>query len=346
MKHFHAFATAPAALLLLGAPALAGTEYQITISGVVEFNGITSGPLGQVNPGEAASLTFKVDASNFIDSPSFPTRGYVIDKASWLLSFESGSSGLANPFPGPDPLFVIRDNDPAVDGFFVSTNVNVPQGVPLPVPGIFGPFEHSFLVTYGGDELSSLDIAGAVGFYDFTGLTVFNWTIDDGPFNPFGLLFEDMKITEIAPGSTTLYGCGVNPAGSMSVAGGSPAIGDTLELGLDNPLGTQAAGSLTVLALAVAPDAAFPCGLGVPGLGMAGAGAVGELLVDFSIPGLLLNGPAWAGPGSPAVFQLPIPCNPLLVGSTVYAQGAIVDPVAAQGVTVGLTDAVEILLGS
>ena len=157
---------------------------------------------------------------------------------------------------------------------------------------------------------------------------------------------DGMKITEIAPGSTTLYGCGVNPAGSMSVAGGSPAIGDTLELGLDNPLGTQAAGSLTVLALAVAPDAAFPCGLGVPGLGMAGAGAVGELLVDFSIPGLLLNGPAWAGPGSPAVFQLPIPCNPLLVGSTVYAQGAIVDPVAAQGVTVGLTDAVEILLGS
>lgn len=331
---------------LLAALAPAGTEYEIEVNGRVEFNSIGSGPFSTVGVGEQATLSFRVDSDHFIDSPSFPTRGYLIDKTSWALAFESGTASLQNPYSGPNPMFVLRDNDPAVDGFLVSTSVDFPQGVPLAIAGIFGPFENSFHVTYGGEELSSLDIAGAVGHYDFTGLTVFNWTIDDGPFNPLGLIFEDMTVTEVVQGEAVVYGCGLNPAGSMTVLGGSPAVGEVLQLGVDNPSGTQSPGSLPWLYIAVAPDANFPCGTPLPGFGMSAAGAAGELLIDITVPNVVLQGLPWAGAGQPSVFSLPIPGNPALSGSTFYAQGILLDFSPGQGVPVGLTDAVRILVGN
>jgi len=92
------------------------------------------------------------------------------------------------------PFFVLRDNDPAVDGFLVSTNIEFPVGVPLSQAGSFGQFINATHVTYGGNLLSSLDLLNALGTYDFTGLTVFNWTIDDGPFNPVIIDFQDLTI--------------------------------------------------------------------------------------------------------------------------------------------------------
>jgi len=29
-----------------------------------------------------------------------------------------------------------------------------------------------------------------------TGLTVFHWTVDDGPIEPLGIIFRDMRISE------------------------------------------------------------------------------------------------------------------------------------------------------
>ncbi|QDU66932.1 hypothetical protein [Engelhardtia mirabilis] len=335
-----------AAATLLPALASAGTQYQIRVEGQVEYNAIGSGPLSQVNPGDHATLTFTVDSDLFVNSPSFPVRGYVIDKASYLLQFPGGAVPLEAPYTGNDPLFTIRNNDPAVDGFYISTDVNGPIGVPLDINGSFGPFNHNFYVTYGGDELPSLDIADAVGNYDFTGLTVFNWTIDDGPFNPFGLIFESMSVTEILTGSATVFGCGVNPVGSVAVSGGSPSIGETLLIDVDNPLGTQAPGSLAAAFVAFAPSAAYPCGLTVAGFGMGGPGATGEVLVDTAGPSLFIPGTAWGGAGSPSTVSLAIPDDPVLVGLKAYAQGLIVDPVAAGGVFIGLADAVEITIGS
>lgn len=331
--------------VLTGALAHAGTEYEVRIQGQVEFNGISSGPLGSVNPNDAVTLTFRLDEDNFLDSPSFPTRGYFIDPASWALSFPGGTVGLQNPYGGFAPMFVLRDNDPAVDGFLVSDNVDFPVGVPLQFPGAFGPFEHSFLVTYGGELLSSLDIAGAVGTYDFGGLTVFNWTIDDGPFNPLGMLFEQLSITEVAPGAIQPLGCGVNPAGSLSVLSGTPELGEVVSFGVDNPLGTQGAGSLPVLFVGFTPDPATPCGTSLPGFGMLGPGAFGELLLNPLGPSFSLNGAPWAGAGNPAPVDLALPFVPGLVGTAVYVQGALLDFVAAGGVPVGLTEGFELTLG-
>ena len=149
--------------------------------------------------------------------------------------------------------------------------------------------------------------------------------------------------------STLVYGCGVNPAGSMLVLSGLPAIGSTVVLGLDNPLGTQAAGSLPFMGLALAPfDASlFPCGVQLPGFGMAAPGASGELLISIAPPDpfATIAGPPWAGPGSPAAMPLPVPDNCNLIGLPVYAQGLIVDPTPGALVPFGLTDAVELRIG-
>jgi hypothetical protein len=186
-----------AALLLCAAPLSAGTKYQVTISGIVEYNQIGSGFLGTVQANEGVVLSFRLDAENFLNSPNFPTRGYFIESPTWSLQFDSGSLNLQNPYSGFGAMFVLRNNDPAVDGFLVSDNVDNPFGVPLAQNGSFGAFDHSFMATYPGNFLPSLNIADAVGSYDFTGLSVFNWTIDDGPFNPLGMIFDEIKIEAI-----------------------------------------------------------------------------------------------------------------------------------------------------
>ncbi len=333
--------------LLLGAvlPAHAGTEFRVTVRGEVEFNGISQGPLGAVASGESATMEFLLDEDDFVNSGAFPTRGYVIDPSSWTLAFDSGTLGLQDPL-ADTRFFVLRDNDPAVDGFFISTNVNVPAGLPLNVAGGFGQFESNYSVTYGGATLPSLDIADAVGEYDFGGLTVFNWTISDGPFEPFGVVFESMSIVEVVPGAVTIYGCGVNPAGSLTLAGGEPTIGKGVRLGIDNPLGTQAAGSASAVIVSLNPSVGFPCGISIPGLGMAGPGADGELLIELGGFNPAFFGDLWTGPGFPAQVTIPIPENQALVGVSVFAQGLLIDAAATQGVMFGLTDAAEIAIGN
>jgi hypothetical protein len=190
------------AVAVLTGPALAGTPVKVTVTGEVEFNQIGAPPLGDVQSGESATMTFVVDSDIFEDNMVFPTRGYVIDQWSFSLAFDSAELGLQDPFPAGDtPYFVIRDNDPGVDGFFISTNLNHPFGFGLPLEqtGIFEQFKANYRVTYEGDTLPSLDIMDALGTYDFDGLTVFAWGVDDGPFElVMFIIFEQMTI-EVVP---------------------------------------------------------------------------------------------------------------------------------------------------
>ena len=121
----------------------------------------------------------------------------------------------------------------------------------------------------------------------------------------------------------------------MTVTDGMPLLAQSVTLGLHDPTGTLSTPAATAIIFAAAPDAAYPCGTPVPGLGIAGAN--GELLI--SVPLLTLPGPAWNGTTAPV--QLGIPNLSGLVGGSLYLQGAMAD-----GATVGLTDAVELLIGS
>lgn len=144
------------------------------------------------------------------------------------------------------------------------------------------------------------------------------------------------------------YGCGVNPAGSLTVISGTPTPGATVVLGVDNPLGTSVAGTIPIIALAVQPDTNYPCGTALPGFNMNPLIA-GELLIDISPTSLLqpiLFGAPYGGQGSgPAPVSVPIPNDPTLVGFSAYAQGLHFDPTGGFGVRFGLADAVQLRVG-
>lgn len=218
------------ALTALHQSAECRTTVRVTVRGTVAFNQISSPPMNAFAPGNAALLRFTVDSGVFTDSVSFPTRGYVIDASSFALASGLTSVGLQSPFPPAEtPYFVIRDDDPAVDGFFTSTSVDFPTGVPLAPVGVFGNFENDFSVTYDGATLPSLDVLDALGTYDFTGLSVFNWTVNDGGFQPLGIDFTEMTIECVAEISTyctagtTANGCraAIAGTGTPSASSGS-----------------------------------------------------------------------------------------------------------------------------
>ena len=159
-------------VLLLAAVSAAAEPVYVTISGTIEYNQVTVGPVRNsiATPGSPATMNFTLDSNNFLNSASFPTRGYVIDRPSFQLQLGPAIGGLQNPFPGT-PYFVVRNNDPAVDGFFLSKGTDLPVGLDLNVAANAAGtrfFSSSFSVTYEGTRLPSLDILDAVGNYDLT----------------------------------------------------------------------------------------------------------------------------------------------------------------------------------
>lgn len=201
--------TATLAALTLAAGTAAASPVQVEIHGDVYFNGINSGTLSGVTAGETCTYSFTLDSEDYMNG-SFPTRGYVIDTSSFALNFSGGTTiGLAESFSGP-LYFVVRHNDPAVDGFFISAGLDFPSDTPLDQAGRFGDFGATFSVSYVANTLSSFDILDAAGYYDFTGLKVFGMGINDGPIESvLGIDFNHMTITAVpAPSAAALLGLG------------------------------------------------------------------------------------------------------------------------------------------
>lgn len=146
------------------------------------------------------------------------------------------------------------------------------------------------------------------------------------------------------PGMVTPIGCGVNPAGSLTVSG-LPNLGDTIQLEVHDPVGTIAPLNLTFAFVSTLPDPAFPpCGTQVPGWGLgAGPAPVGELLIDIGAPNpaVALTGNSWLG--TPVPIPLPIPTNPGLAGQRFYVQGALFEISTGR---VGVTEGHELTIGS
>lgn len=172
---------------------------EVRVTGTVEWNQVSAPPLGLGAPGDPVEMRFLLHTDQFVNGTVFPTRGYVIDPSSFVFAIGSGVVGLQNPFPpGSTPYFVLRNDDPAVDGFMLELDPDAawPVGIPLEQVGIFGNFRDNFYVTYAGTVLESLDLAGALGTWDFNLLEVYNWTVDDDAFNAIGILFQQMTILE------------------------------------------------------------------------------------------------------------------------------------------------------
>ena len=203
------------ALLACAIAAACGTasaqDILVTINGDVYGNQINNGTLSAVSPGETAAYSFLINASNYNDDPSFPTRGYEIDLSSFQVAFSGGTTiGLDPAFTGP-AYFVVRESDPVADGFFISSNsTGFPADMPLAHAGVFDQFAARFSVSYTGDTLTTLDILDAVGTYDYDGLTVFGMGINDGPIEGvLGIDFASMTIEIVpAPASAAMLGFG------------------------------------------------------------------------------------------------------------------------------------------
>ncbi len=146
----------------------------------------------------------------------------------------------------------------------------------------------------------------------------------------------------------TSYGCGPNPPGSLTLLDGAPAVGSSFELGVDNPLGTQSFPSQGYVALATAPDPSFPCGTPVPGFGMAGPGANGELLLSVAGPNpfTVVTGSFWAFPGSPARVSISVPQDASLAGLPLFAQGVLLSLSPSAAVPLGLTEALALVIAA
>jgi len=186
-----------------------------------------------------------------------------------------------------------------------------------------------------GDAPNNAELTKAVGILqqhmvDWNHSTLGRGTMDN-------TLFDECN-------TVTAYGCGVNPAGSLTVTDGLPELGRTITYGVDNPLGTQAPGSLVILSFSVTPNANFPCGTVLGNFGM--SGGPGELLISLAKANKIARFTGtWTGSGTPVEFPINIPADVALTGASFYAQGLILDPTVALGVKFGLTDALESVIG-
>ncbi len=166
---------------------------QIEVRGTVEFN-VIGGDMASVQAGDPVSMRFNVDATDFLDSPNFPTRGYPIDLASWSMTVGGVDVPIRDPQPFGTAYFVLRDNDPAVDGFLISRNLDFPQPITVNIPGLAPDHELDFLRTFNdGAPLPSLDILDALGTYGTENLSVFGWTI--GRFGNAGAEYNYQSIS-------------------------------------------------------------------------------------------------------------------------------------------------------
>jgi hypothetical protein len=188
-----------------------GQVVQIDVQGTVAFNVIAGGMIN-VPDGAPVSMSFQVDSNNFINSPTFPTRGYAIDLSSFNMVVGGVPVPIVNPQPGgTNRYFVLRNNDPAVDGFFMSAGPDLPSPTIVTIPGLAPQHDLDFSVSYNnGNVISSLNILDAFGTYGLTGIGSFGWTI--GRFGNPGAEynFESLTISPVPePTSLALTGAGV-----------------------------------------------------------------------------------------------------------------------------------------
>lgn len=154
------FARYVAAACLVASPLAAhAVPVKVQIGGVVDYN-VIKGGLDGIPSGAPTTMSFMLDSNTFVDSGSFPTRGYTIDLASFSMTVGGVAISMDMPQPGGvDAYFVLRDNDPAIDGFFISLGgVDLPFPLSVHIPGLAPAHDLDFLYTFAdGDTLSSLE---------------------------------------------------------------------------------------------------------------------------------------------------------------------------------------------
>jgi hypothetical protein len=174
---------------------------EIEVTGFVEWNYSRHYPLNQANPGDPVTYSFMVNSDNYLDSATFPTRGYEIIGSTLTVQAGPAVLNVANPYPSwyAPPYFVLANDDPAVDGFFM-TSGQVDwdwPGVMTDLYGWCGNFEAHFSVGYDQFTIDSLNIVEAAGTYQYDGLTRFYFNLVDCGFEVVGIDFNQLTISRV-----------------------------------------------------------------------------------------------------------------------------------------------------
>ena len=321
MKALPSLSLAVVSLALASAPG--AQNIQLEAFGTLTNNALSSGPLAGLPTGQPVHLTMELITPGFDLTPGQYTN-YAIDTPTFALTTGGVSVGIA-----PGTVVGIQNDHPVADGVHLFETA-------MDQPGYFFAFE--LFDGTGGILWGSTDVTTLAGDYPAPLFQSYAFYINGGAFD---VAFEKLTIhAPPSPAAVVPYGCGVNPAGSLT-ATGVPALGTTLDVHLHNPLGTQASGSLAALTGNLIADAAFPCGTVLPGFGMAGGGAPGELLVGLGGPAVSVG--AWTG--SPVSYSIPIANDSGLIGTSVFVQGVILDFTPGAGAPIGLTEALELQVG-
>lgn len=240
-----------AAVLALSSLAL-GAGVRVTVTGSVESNAFPANgtnTFGGILAGSPVTLTLELDSAQFLDSPNLPgrTRGYVIQPGTMRLTAGTASATRLENTPA---YFVLRNNDPRVDGFFLSQGTDIDTEIPLQmIPANFGvQFSRTFNIDTPAptpdDSLTSLNILDALGSWQFNDISSYNFAVGIGEFNlPMILAYESITIA-------TLCAADLDDGSGTGASDGAITIDDLLyflgafetgsaEADLDNGSGTN-----------------------------------------------------------------------------------------------------------
>lgn len=177
---------------------------RVVVTGEVESNGFTTGTYAGVPSGAPVTMTIDLDATNFLDSAALPgrTRGYRFFADTFSLQIGAVATTLT---PSAVGFFVVRNDDPRVDGFFISQGTDIDTMVPLAMtPTNFGiafsrTFNNPLPPPALDPTLPSVDILDAVGSWGFENISSYNFTVERNEnITPMILAYQTITISVLS----------------------------------------------------------------------------------------------------------------------------------------------------
>ena len=181
---------------------------RVTTTGTVAArSGTLNGDFSSVAVNQAVTLSFLVD-SNAFTSATAARGGYAIDMSS--MSFTIGSAALTvkNTTAGNTGFFVMRNNDPGVDGIVLSDGSAAGSGSFLvTAAGTTDAFRLAYSVSWtaANSQWNNLDILAAQGTHGTTGLNSFDWSLTrTSGAGSVSMNFNNVTISAVPEPSTML----------------------------------------------------------------------------------------------------------------------------------------------
>lgn len=206
------------ALILAAAQPTQAEIIRVEIRGTVEFNVFVNGPLAQpaVQPGDVAVVAFYLDSTDYLDSPlpTCRTRGYRMLDGSFSLRIGDVDIAQVADLPANQrPYFLLRDNDPGVDGVLFANSQTIcaqtDAPVPIDLPGASGaPFSLGFSRTFDDPNspdtvFNSLNIEENEGYWGFEWMSSYDFGVNGGGGTPLGIVYDWFSITQLSPPEVT-----------------------------------------------------------------------------------------------------------------------------------------------